>query len=249
MSGHSKWSKVKHQKETTDAVKGKIFTKIANAITIAVRQGGGNSDPNSNFHLRLAIDKAKSYNIPKENINRAIERAVKGDGGEELSEVIYEAFASQGVGLIIQAATDNKKRTVAEIKNLLERSGGVLTGSGAVSHLFELAGQINIKSHKTFDEIFELILESNALDLSQEDDYFAVITVPNDLHKVKEALQKKNLEVISADLIYRPKTTVKLADQNSLEKTLQLIISLEERDDVQKVFSNLEISKNNQHSI
>lgn len=244
MSGHSKWSKVKHQKESTDATKGKIFTKIANAITIAVRQGGGITDPSSNFRLRLAIDKAKSYNIPKENINRSIEKATKGGDGEELSEVIYEAFTPQGVGLMIQAATDNKKRTVAEIKNLLERSGGVLATSGAVSHLFELVGQIVIKSQKTYDEIFELILESNALDLSREDDIFAITTFPNDLHKVKEILEKKSIEIISADLNYRAKTTVELADQNTLEKTLQLINSLEERDDVQKVFANLEVTNN-----
>ena len=135
MSGHSKWSKVKHQKEAVDAVKGKLFTKTANAIIIAVKEGGGITDPESNFKLRLAVERAKSINMPKENIQRAIERAGKADSVSNLTEAIYEAFGPRGIGILIKVTTDNRMRTVAELKNILERSGGVLASSGAVSNI------------------------------------------------------------------------------------------------------------------
>lgn len=242
MSGHSKWSKVKHQKEATDAVKGKIFTKLANAIIIAVREGGGVISPEINFKLRLAIEKARSANIPKENIERAIQKGKGAASGEGLSEVVYEAFGPGGVGIIIQAATDNKQRTVAELKNTLERSGGILGTTGSVSHFFEFVGCIQIaKGEKSYDEIIEGVLASGAIDLEEEDDYVLVYTKPTQLHKVKETLLVSGFSLLSFELMYRPRITIPIQDEATAQRVLKLLSLLEEREDVQKVFANCDI--------
>lgn len=242
MSGHSKWSKIKHQKETTDAAKGKIFTKCASAIIIAVKAGGGIADPEANFRLRLAIEEARRLNMPKENIERAIERA-KGKGvGEELVEAIYEAFGPCGVGIIIEAATNNKQRTVAEIKNVLDRGGGRLATSGAVSHLFQYTGLISVlRGNKTFDEIMEIAVNSGATDIEDEDKTVDIYTNPADLHKVKEAVSLQNIAVLSFELIHKPVASVPVNDQNKAKEILRLLSALEEIEDVQKVFANFEI--------
>lgn len=242
MSGHSKWSKIKHQKETTDAVKGKVFTKLANAIIIAVREGGGIIDPTTNFKLRLAIEKARDANIPKENIERAIQKGKGGEGGEGLSEIVYEAFGPAGVGIIIQTATDNKQRTVAELKNILERGGGVLGTTGSVSHFFEFVGCIQItKEGRSYDEIMEGALSSGAIDLEEEDDHILVYTNPTELHKVKKSLLTSGFPLLSIELIYRPKTTIPIQDERVARQILKLLSTLEEREDVQKVFANFDI--------
>lgn len=242
MSGHSKWSKVKHQKEATDAVKGKVFTKLATAIIIAVRDGGGGTDPEVNFKLRLAIEKARSFNVPKENIERAI---VKGKGAaspEELVEAVYEAFGPGGVGIIIEAATDNKQRTVSELKNILERSGGVLGTTGSVSHFFKLVGLITIlKGEKNYDEIMEGAIAAGASDLEEEEENVEIYTEPGNLHKVKEALIQANFPVSSFELVFRPITTIPITDPNVARHILKLLATLEEREDVQKVFANFDI--------
>lgn len=243
MSGHSKWSKVKHQKEATDAVKGKVFTRLSKAIIIAVKEGGGNTDPNFNFKLRLAVDKARSANMPKENIERAIEKA-KGAGanGTMIEEVIYEAFGPAGVGIIIEAATENKQRTVAEVKNVLERNGGVLAGTGAVSHLFKHVGCITVlKKNKTFDEIMEVSMNIGALDLADSPDSVEVYTVPSDLHKVKDVLTKAGIEVTSSELIYKPVSVVPVNDQSRAKQVLRLLSTLELVEDVDRVFANFDI--------
>lgn len=250
MSGHSKWSKVKHQKESSDAARGKIFTKLANAITIAVRAGSGSTDPEVNFKLRLATEKAKAVNMPKENINRAIERASGMAEGETLSEVVYEAFGPGGVAIIIEAATDNKQRTVAELKNILERGGGVLAGSGAVLHFFKLVGLINIsKSGKSFDEVMEAAINFGAIDLEKRDDSFEVYTNPAELHRVKQAMEKMDFPISSFELYYKPVTTVPINDSKVASQLLKLLESIEERDDVQKVFSNFDIPDEISHTI
>jgi len=242
MSGHSKWSKVKHQKASSDAARGKIFTKLANAITIAVRENGGIADPDTNFKLRLVIEKAKNVNMPKENINRAIERA-KGVGeGSSLEEAIYEAFGPGGVGIIIEAATNNKQRTVSELKNILERSGGVLAASRAVSHFFKLVGLINIsRADKSFDTIMEAAINYGAIDIEDAGETIEVYTAPSDLHKIKEALSNAGFTVSSFELFYKPITTVPITDQKMSQQILKLLSDLEDREDVQKVFANFDI--------
>lgn len=240
MSGHSKWSKVKHQKETSDAAKGKLFTKLSNAIITAVREGGGIADSEGNFKLRLAIEKARSLNMPKENIERAIER---GKGSPETSgvrEVIYEAFGPGGVAILIVATTDNKQRTVAAIKNILERGGGTLAGSGAVAYLFRLMGLIRIrKGTRTIDELMEIALEAQAVDLEDSEDSVEVYTEPAALHKIKEILVEKGIPVESFELFYRPTTSLPVQNKDTARAVLKLLSNLEEIDDVQRVFANL----------
>lgn len=242
MSGHSKWSKVKHQKEATDAVKGKVFTKLANAIIVAVRESSGVTDPEANFKLRLAIERARSFNMPKENIMRAVEKG-KGIGGAgQLTQTVYEAFGPKGVGIIIEATTDNKLRTVAEIKNILERGGGVLATTGAVAHFFQLTGLIHItKENKTFDEIMEAAINSGAIDLEDTDETVEIYTNPADLHIIKEKLIKNGFCVSSFELFYRPKNTIPIDNREDSKKVLDLLAALEEIEDVQKVSSNFEI--------
>ncbi|KKS96676.1 MAG: hypothetical protein UV73_C0009G0027 [Candidatus Gottesmanbacteria bacterium GW2011_GWA2_43_14] len=238
MSGHSKWSKVKHQKAATDAVRGKIFTKMSNAIIIAVKQGGGVADPDSNFKLRLAIDRAKSVNMPKENIMRAIEKAAKSGDSENMSEIVYEAYGPAGVAVLIKAVTDNKQRTVAEVKNLLERGGGVLAAQGSVSRLFSQVGLIEIgKEGRTFDEIFELATEAGAIDIEDTDEAFLVYTDHGELHKVREFLQTK-VTILSAELSFRTEAAVRPDKQETREKIEKLLDAVEDMEDVQRVYTN-----------
>lgn len=241
MSGHSKWSTIKHQKETTDAVRGKIFTKLANAIIIAVKQGGG-SDPQSNFKLRLMIEKARELNMPKDNIERAIERAAGKIEGAGITEAIYEAFGPGGVGIIIETASDNKQRTVAELKNILERGGGVLATTGAVSHFFQLVGLVTVTlGTKSSDQIMQAALDVGAIDLEESPNLVEIYTNPKDLHEIKMAMEKKGIPVSSFELFYRPTTTVPINDSQTASSILKLLSSLEEMEDVQKVFANFEI--------
>lgn len=242
MSGHSKWSKVKHQKEATDAVKGKIFTKLANAIIIAVKQGGGIADPGGNIKLRLAIEKARASNMPREKIERAIERG-KGSALEDnLEESLYEGFGPNGVGIIIETASNNKQRTVAELKNVLERHGGRLATSGSVAHLFNFVGLITVsKNGKTFDDIMAQAINAGAIDLEDLGNTVDIYTNHADLHKVKEILSAGGLSISASELFYRPNTTIPVSDQASAKKVLSLLNNLEEVEDVQKVFANFDI--------
>jgi YebC/PmpR family DNA-binding regulatory protein len=243
MSGHSKWSKIKHQKGTTDAIKGKVFTKMSKAILIAVKEGGGNTDPNFNFKLRLAIDKARHVNMPKENIERAIEKAKGSGSGVVFQEALYEGFGPMGVGLLIKTATDNKQRTVAEIKNVLERNGGSLATSGAVSHFFTFVGLIQVeKRDMTFDHIFEIALTVGAQDLEDEGDQVAIYTDHTDVHTIKEKLTEKGLAVLNAELYYRPSIQIDVNEKTVANRLIHLLDVIEELDDVQKVYSNANVS-------
>lgn len=242
MSGHSKWSKIKHQKGTTDVVKGKIFTKLANAIIIAVKQGSGVTDPLGNIRLRFAIEKAKNANMPKEKIGRAIERG-KGSAIEDnLEEAVYEGFGPGGVGIIIEVASNNKQRTVSELKNTLEKSGGRLAISGSVTHLFQLVGLIVVAPGvKTMDQIMENAINAGATDLEEVEKLIDIYTAHDDLHKVKDALIKNGLAVSSAELFYRPVTMIPIPDASSAKQVLHLLTALEELEDVQKVYANFDI--------
>jgi YebC/PmpR family DNA-binding regulatory protein len=241
MSGHSKWSKVKHQKEVTDAVRGKIFTKMSAAIAIAIREGGGITNPNDNFKLRLTMEKARSVNMPKENIERVIERA-KAAGGSALETVVYEAFLPGGVGAIIEATTDNHQRTVAAVKNTLDRNGGVLASSGAVSHLFAYVGKIIVAlGNKSSDQLMEDALNAGAIDIEGGDGEGTVVVQPTDLHKVKVALEKAGYTVISAELTHTPTTLVPVTETDVVKRVLRLLELLEDLDDVQRVSANFDI--------
>ena len=242
MSGHSKWSKVKHQKEAIDAVKGKIFTRLANAIIIAVKESGGITDKEKNFKLRLAIERAKSSNMPKENIQRAIDRAVKGDSSQLLVTGVYEAYGPGGVGILIKVATDNKARTVAELKNQLEKSGGVLATSGAVSHLFKHVGLIEVeKGSHDYLEVLEAATDGGAIDLEEKNGSFNIYTEVNDLNKVREYLLQKGFTVITFDLYFRPNVYIEVPRESDRKKIGNILNGLEEREDVERVFANSQL--------
>jgi YebC/PmpR family DNA-binding regulatory protein len=239
MSGHSKWATIKRQKGVNDAKKGKTFTKLSNAITIAVKQGGGIGDPNSNFRLRLAVDAARAANMPKENVERAIKRASEKNAGE-MHEVLYEGFAPGGVSIIIEAATDNPMRTTSEVKNIFNKAGASFGQPGSVSYQFKHIGRIILdKQNKNFDEIFSIVLDEGATDIEEVDNEVFVYTNMHDLTRIKDALTQKGMNVVEADLIREPVMTAML-EEGELTKLENFISSLEEMDDVQKVYTNLQ---------
>ena len=240
MSGHSKWSSIKRQKGLNDQKRGKTFTKLANAITIAVKQGGGIGDPNSNFRLRLAIDAARASNMPKENIERAIKRASGKEAGD-ITEVLYEGFAPGGVSVIVEAATDNSMRTTSEVKNIFNKAGASFGQPGSVSYQFKHIGRIIAKKNdKSFDDLFALAVESGAEDIEDFGDEVFIYTSMHDLSKIKDELSLKKVEIVEADLIREPIVKVEIAEDAKLEKIINFTNSLEELDDVQKVYTNLQ---------
>ena len=242
MSGHSKWAQIKRQKGVNDQKRGKTFTKLGNAITIAVRQGGGIGDPNQNFRLRLAIDSARAANMPKENIERAIERA-KGVKAGDLEEVIYEGFAPFGVSVIIEAATDNSMRTTSDIKSIFHKAGASFGQPGSVSYQFKHVGQIVVKKGtKTFDEIFAVAVECGAEDLEETGDEVFIYTSLKDLAKVKDAILASGLEIIESELVRIPIMSVSITEKEKFDKIAAFLNSLEELDDVQKVYSNMDVN-------
>ncbi len=241
MSGHSKWKTIKHQKGAADAKRGAIFTKLSKAIIIAVKQGGGITDPASNFRLRLAIDSAKASNMPKDTIDRAIEKGTGREEGE-LQEVVYEGFAPYGVNVIVEAATDNPTRTGQEVKNLFTKGGGSFGQPGSSSYLFKKMGSISIKKNiKSFDDIFADALEAGAEDLEEMGDEVIVYTTTSDLAKVREALVSKGLEITDAKFTLEPLSKIALSDKNQYDKVVDFLSSLEDLEDVQEVYSNLEL--------
>lgn len=242
MSGHSKWDTIKRQKGANDAKRGQLFTKLANAITIAVKQGGGNTDPAFNATLRFAIDKAKGANMPKDSIERAVVKGSGGAGGVELFEVLYEGFAHGGVGLLVEAVTDKKQRTVAEVKNVIEKNGGTMAGQGAVSYLFQKSGEIIVsKSGKSSDDILSVALDNNIADIEEEEEVAILYCEPQALSTVRAAIESSGLSVVEASLVYKPVSKMKVSSEIE-EKVVQLIEKIEELDDVQKVYTNLEYS-------
>ncbi len=237
MSGHSKWSQIKRQKGVADAKRGQAFTKQGKAISIAVRSGGGVTDPNQNFRLRLEVEKARGINMPKENIARAIERGVgSGDKGE-LSEVVYEGFAPHGIAMLVEAVTDNKMRTTPEIKSLFDKNGGTLGIPGSVAYQFTQMGMIIIaKKEQSFDTIFSLAVDAGASDVEEVGEEVYIYTAPVDLARAKNAL-KDLLPIVSAELIRRSVTPVVLTEASIVEKVMNFIERIENHDDVQKVYA------------
>ncbi|MGE5041380.1 MAG: YebC/PmpR family DNA-binding transcriptional regulator [Candidatus Levyibacteriota bacterium] len=238
MSGHSKWSTIKRQKGVADAKRGQQFTKLANAIVISIRQGGGITDPEFNFKLRLAVDKARSFNMPKENIERAIAKAKGSMDSGDLQEAVYEGFAPGGAALIIECVTDNKQRTVSEVKNALEKNGGTMGNQGSVSYLFSRVGEIAIDvSGKSSDDLLELALEIESEDFIEEGTDAIFYVDPTKLFEAKKTLEAKGLIVNSAELVFKP-LNVLTPDEDSARKIESIIEKVEELGDVQNVFTN-----------
>jgi len=237
MSGHSKWSKVKHQKATTDVVKAAAFTRASHGITIAVREGGG-ADPDRNFHLRLAIEKARDVNMPKENIERAIAKA-EGAGGLAIEQIILEGYGPGGIAILVEAATDNRQRTVSQVKNVLERSGGSLAEPGAVSFQFARRGVLTIhKTGQTLDSLVGVAIDAGADDVTETIDLFEVYTNPKALHAVKKIFEEKGIAIENAVLIMHPTMSIPVSDahMSALEEITNL---LSELSDVQSVYTNV----------
>ncbi len=236
MSGHSKWSTIKRKKAALDAKKGKLFTKLIKEITIAARQGGG--DPEANPRLRLAVDNAKAANMPADNIERAIKKATGELEGVDYTEIKYEGYGPGGVALLIESMTDNKNRTVAEVRHLLNKHGGSLGESGSVAWMFDRKGVITLPAQgKTEDEIMEIILDAGAEDLQAEDDFFEVTTSLDTFEDVRKALADAGLQIENASLQWIAKNTVEVSGETA-EKLEKLIDSLEDNDDVQNVYTN-----------
>ena len=236
MSGHSKWATTRRKKAVIDAKRGKMFTKLIKEITIAAREGGG--DPEGNPRLRLAVDNAKAANMPQDNIERAIKKATGELEGQSFHELIYEGYGPGGVAVMVEVATDNKNRTVAEIRHLFSKGGGSLGENGSVAWMFDRKGIILLpKKDKTEDEIMEIILDEGAEDLHTEDDYFEVQTPLEAFEPVRKTLVNKNIEIENASLQWIAKNAVPVEGEDS-EKVMKLIESLEDSDDVQNVFSN-----------
>ena len=239
MSGHSKWSSIKHKKKLVDARKGKIFTKLIREITVAARMGGG--DPDKNPRLRAAIAAAKAENMPKENIERSIKRGTGELEGTSYEEVSYEGYGPGGVAILVDCLTDNKNRTVAELKHTFERHGGSIGEPGCVSWIFEKKGIISLDVDKTDeDRLLEIALEAGAEDVRRSGSQFEVITEPSDFEGVKKAIEDAGLPYNIAEITMIPKTTVKL-DGKKAEQMLNLMQALDDLDDVGHVYANFDI--------
>ena len=241
MAGHSKWKQIKHYKAATDAKRGALFTKLIREITMAAKLGGG--DPSGNPRLRLAIDTARGSSMPKENIERAIKKGTGELEGVDYQEVTYEGYAPGGVALIIDAVTDNPTRTVADVRHKMSRGGGNLGTPNSVSFLFEKKGLLTIPVAENSDEdaMLEAALEAGAEDFRREDEETYVVTTdPASFHAVKQALEEKGIVASEAELAMVPKTTVTVSGPD-VESLLKLIESIEDLDDVQKVWANFDI--------
>ncbi|OGH19964.1 MAG: hypothetical protein A3D74_03640 [Candidatus Levybacteria bacterium RIFCSPHIGHO2_02_FULL_37_13] len=239
MSGHSKWATIKRQKGAADVKRGLAFTKISNAITIAVRRSGGVADPENNFRLRIAIEKAREANMPKGNIERALRRA-SGEEGRGVEEVVYEGFAPGGVSVIVEAVTDNSLRTTSEIKSIFNKEGASFGERGSVSYQFTNKGRISIeKNGKSLDEIFNLAAESGAEDLEDEGEDVVVYTSPQDLSIVRSKLEESGLKLLDTEIVRKPVQAITIGDEEQREKIINFLRKLEDLDDVQKVYSNL----------
>ncbi len=239
MSGHSKWAGIKHKKAATDAKKGAVYTKLIKEITMAARDGGGNPEMNSS--LRAAIAKAREQNMPSDNVKMAIKRGTGELPGVTYESIMYESYGPGGVAILIEAFTDNKNRTTAEVRNILSKKGGSMSGTGAVNWMFSKKGYILIdKKEVAEDELMNIALDAGAEDIKQDDKNFEIFTAPADLEKVKQALQAKGVKWQTAELTMLPSSSIKLAGPEA-KQVLTLIEALENHDDVQAVYANFDI--------
>jgi len=237
MSGHSHYATIKRQKEANDSQRGKIFSKYAREIAIAVREGGG-ADPEFNYKLRMVIDKARAFNMPKDNIDRAISR---GKGSEVLEKVVYEGFAPGGVAVMVEVATDNRNRTSQEIKNLFDRVGGSLAGPGSVSFNFENKGLLVIQNAADKDAQMLKLIDLGVEEIDETEDGIEAYVMPEKLMEIKKKLEEAGMTVSSAELWSKPKNFQTVSNPKEAAKIMAFLDELEEHDDVQKVFANLDI--------
>ena len=236
MSGHSKWATIRRKKGALDAKRGKIFTRLIREITIAARQAGG--DPEGNPRLRLAIDNAKAANMPADNIERAIKKATGELEGSQITELTYEGYGPGGIAVLIEVATDNKNRTVAEVRHLFGKNGGNMGETGSVAWMFERKGMITVKrENRSEDEMMEIILEAGADDLATEEDFFEVTASLENFESVRKTLVDKKLTIDNASLQWIAKNLIQVKGEEA-EKVMKLIEGIEESDDVQNVFTN-----------
>ncbi len=239
MSGHSKWHSIKHKKMATDAKRGKMFTKFIREIMMAAKMGGGN--PDTNPRLRMVIDKAKSFNMPNDNIQRAIKKGCGEEGGVQFEQVTYEGYGPGGVAVYVEVLTDNKNRSASEIRSIFSKQNGSLGGAGSVSWLFERKGIITVKKEKIKeDELLEIILDLGAEDMTVEDDVYEIITPPENFDSVKNALVEKKIELEDGSITFVPKNTVRVEGKTA-EQVLKLLEALEDHDDVQAAYANFDI--------
>lgn len=239
MSGHSKWSQIKRQKGANDAKRGAVFTRVAREISIAARGGG---DPDANYRLRMAMDKARSLNMPMDNIKRAIERgSAAGGEGESFEEVVYEGYGPGGVAILVEAATDNRNRTAADVRAIFTKAGGQLAGTGAVAWQFEQRGLITLpRGGHDADEVALAAIDAGAADVDAEADPIEVATAPTELETVRQALEAAGYKVEGAELTMQPTNTVEV-DVGHARQNLRLVEHLEDQDDVQRVTANFDI--------
>ncbi|HKJ29317.1 MAG: YebC/PmpR family DNA-binding transcriptional regulator [Desulfuromonadales bacterium] len=240
MAGHSKWANIKHRKGAQDAKRGKIFTKIIKELTVAARIGGG--DPDINPRLRTAVDKAKQANMPKDNVDRAIKKGTGDLDGVSYEEGLFEGYGPGGVALIVEFLTDNRTRTVADVRHCFSKYGGNLGVSGSVAFLFDRKGLISFSADNDFDQIFEIALEAGAEDVKDEEDVYEVITDPGDFIPVREAMAAAGLKWETAETTMIPQNQVMLEGKPA-ETMLKLMDALEDNDDVQNVYANFDISE------
>lgn len=238
MSGHSKWANIKHKKGKMDAVRGKVTTKISREITIAVRMGG--ADPTGNMRLKLALQKARENNIPKENIQRAIQKGSGALEGSNYEEISYEGYGPGGVAIMVEAMTDNRNRTAADVRHLFSKYGGNLGESGCVNWMFKQKGIFVVEQDGIDEEELMLMaLDAGAEDFEAADDQFEITTHPDDFEKVQEALENNNIETVVARITMVPETTTSLADDEAA-KMMKLLEALEDHDDIQEVYTNFD---------
>ena len=241
MSGHSKWSSIKHKKGAADAKRGKLFSKLSRAIIVAAKEGGG--DPDNNLALANAIEKARSYSMPKDNIDRAIAKGT-GEGGDAAAfeTVVYEGYAADGVAVLVEALTDNRNRTAADVRHAFSKNGGSLGTTGAVAWLFERRGIVLVPAGGVDeDELMLAAAEGGAEDVSLDGSSFEVVAEPEALNGVRAAIEAAGFTVESAEATMVPKTTVEIADEATARKVMRLIDALEDNDDVQEVYANFDI--------
>ncbi len=241
MSGHSKWATIKRKKGALDAKRGKMFTKLIKELTIAAREGGG--DPAANPRLRLAVDNAKAANMPQDNIERAIKKATGELEGVTYLELTYEGYGPAGVAVLVEVATDNKNRIVAEVRHIFSKYGGSMGENGSVAWMFDRKGVISLpKQGKTEDDIMEIILDAGAEDLQSDDEFFEIQTPLESFEPVRKSLADKDLSIDNASLQWIAKNTVPVAGEEA-EKVMKLIEAMEDNDDVQNVYSNADIDE------
>jgi YebC/PmpR family DNA-binding regulatory protein len=241
VSGHSKWSSIKHKKGAADAKRGKLFSKLSRAIIVAAKEGG--ADPSGNLALQNAIEKAKSYSMPKDNIDRAI---AKGSGaeadGSQFETIVYEGYGPSGVAVLVEALTDNRNRTASDVRHTFSKNDGNLGASGAVAWLFERRGVVLIPAEGVDeDELMLAAAEGGADDVTLDGSSYQVLSAPEDLAAVREAVESAGFAVDSAELTMLPKTTVEVVDESDAKKVLRLMDQLEDNDDVQDVYANFDI--------